>query len=96
MYRDGAENCIPSTAIHSVFREGLHDLIRRVVFDDPARSVPSPPECNWCDLTKLECRERIDSDLLLWHVRFRAGESLRVGYHQDQERGSISWGKWCA
>ena len=76
VYRDGAENFIPATAIDSDFREGLHDLIRRVVFDDPARRVSSPPEYNWGDLTKLECRERIDSNLLLWHVRFRAGREL--------------------
>ena len=63
VYRDGAENFIPATAIHSDFREGLHDLIRRVVSGDPARRVPSPPECNWCDLTDLDCSARIDSDL---------------------------------
>ena len=62
MYRDGAEKYIPATAIDSDFREGLHDLIRRVVSEEPARRVPSPTECSWCDLTKLDCPERINSD----------------------------------
>ena len=63
VYRDGTEIHIPSTAIDGDFREGLHDLIRRVVSDEPARRVPSPPECNWCDLTDLDCPERINSVL---------------------------------
>ena len=63
VYRDGTEIHIPAPAIDTDFREGLHDLIRRVVSDDPARRVPSPPECNWCDLTDLDCPERIDSAL---------------------------------
>ncbi len=63
VYGDGTEIHIPSTAIDDGFREGLHDLIRRVVSDEPARRVPSPPECNWCDLTDLDCPERIDSAL---------------------------------
>ena len=63
VYKDGTETHIPSTAIDNDFREGLHDLIRRVVSDEPARRVPSPPECNWCDLTDLDCPERLDSEL---------------------------------
>ena len=52
VYRDGTEKYIPASAIDTDFRERLHDLIRRVVSDDPARRVPSPAECNWCDLTR--------------------------------------------
>ena len=63
VYKDGTEKYIPASAIDTDFREGLHDLIRRVVSDDPARRVPSPAECNWCDLTDLDCPERMDSDL---------------------------------
>lgn len=63
VYRDGTEIYIPASAIDDDFREGLHDLIRRVVSDEPARRVPSPAECNWCDLTDLDCPERIESDL---------------------------------
>ena len=65
VYKDGTEKYIPASAIDQDFREGLHDLIRRVVSDKPARKVPSPPECNWCDLTDLDCPERVDSDLPL-------------------------------
>ena len=63
VYRDGTEIYIPATAVDADFRKDLHDLIRRVVSDDPARRVPSPSECNWCDLTDLDCPERIDSEL---------------------------------
>ena len=63
VYRDGTEIYIPAAAVHNDFREGLHDLIRRVVSDDPARRVPSPSECNWCDLTDTDCPERIGSNL---------------------------------
>ncbi len=62
VYSDGTEIYIPASAIDDDFREGLHDLIRRVVSDEPARRVPSPSECNWCDLTDLDCPERVYSD----------------------------------
>ena len=61
VYRDGTEKHIPASAIDDDFREGLHGLIRRVVSDDPARRVPSPSECNWCDLTDFDCPERLNS-----------------------------------
>ena len=64
VYADGTEKYIPASAVDQAFREGLHDLIRRVVSDRPARKVPSPPECNWCDLTNLDCPERISGYLL--------------------------------
>ena len=64
VYKDGTEKHIPASAVDDDFRDGLVDLIRRVVSDDPARRVPSPSECNWCDLTDLDCPERIDADLL--------------------------------
>ena len=60
MYRDGTEKYIPASAIDTAFRDGLHNLIRRIVSDDPARRVPSHSECNWCDLTDVDCPERLD------------------------------------
>lgn len=63
VYSDGTEIYIPATTIDTDFRDGFHDLIIRVVSDGPAHRVPSPAECNWCDLTNLDCPERIDSDL---------------------------------
>ena len=46
VYRDCTEKYIPASAIDSDFREGLHDFIRRIVSNEPARRVPSPAECN--------------------------------------------------
>ena len=63
VYGDGMEKYIPAFAATADFRDGLHDLIRRIVSDKPARKVPNPAECNWCDLTDLDCPERMDSDL---------------------------------
>lgn len=59
VYKDGTEKYIPASAIDADFRDGLHDLIRRIVSDDPARRVPSSAECNWCDLTDLDCSDRL-------------------------------------
>ena len=56
VYRDDTEKYIPASAIDQDFREGLHDLIRRIVSNKSARRVPSPPECNWCDLTTSTVR----------------------------------------
>ena len=63
IYKDGTEKYIPVSAVDDDFREGLFDLIRRVVSDRPARRVPSPAECNWCDLTDLDCPERMESEV---------------------------------
>ena len=65
VYKDGTKKYIPASAIDQDFRAGLHDLIRRVVSEKPARRVPSPAECDWCDLTDLDCPERLDSALLM-------------------------------
>lgn len=73
VYRDGTEKYIPASAIDDDFKEGLHDLIRRVVSDDPARRVPSHPECNWCDLTDFDCSERLGSSLTVIASRSSGG-----------------------
>ena len=39
VYGDGTEIYIPATAVDDDFREGLQDLIRCVVSDDPARTL---------------------------------------------------------
>ncbi len=76
VYKDGTEKYIPASAVDSDFREGLHDLIRRVVSEKPARRIPSPPECNWCDLTDLDCSERVDSDLPIDNSEVAGDRSL--------------------
>ena len=76
VYKDGTEKYIPASSIDDDFREGLHDLIRRVVSEKPARRVPSSAECNWCDLTDLDCPERVDSDLSIDNNGSAADRSL--------------------
>ena len=33
----------------------------RIVAHGPARAVPSARECNWCELSREYCPERIES-----------------------------------
>ena len=61
IYRDSKEKAIPASAIDDDFRQGLFDLIRRIVSDTPPIRVPSAGECGWCDLTSTDCPERIEA-----------------------------------
>lgn len=49
---------IPHSAIDVSFVETLSHLIRRVAAQIPARRVPSPTECNYCNITTEDCPER--------------------------------------
>ena len=60
VYRDGDERWIPASAIDDEFMGAVQSLMRRVVSDRPARRVPSADECAWCDLTAVDCDERIE------------------------------------
>ncbi len=53
---------IPPTAIDQPFIENLSQLIRRVASVTPARKVPSPMECGFCNITKADCPERSAGD----------------------------------
>ncbi len=55
---------IPASAVDSPFIENLSQLIRRVASGTPARKVPSPMECGFCNLTTADCPERAASDMM--------------------------------
>ena len=38
----------------------MADLIHKLSGDEPARKVPSGPECGFCDITAQDCPERIE------------------------------------
>ena len=48
----------PNTNGH--FAKSLGTLIQRLAADAPAKKVPSGQECRFCDITTLECPERMD------------------------------------
>ena len=63
VYQD-QEVTIPESAVGEPFIENLSQLIRRVANSMPARKVPSPMECGFCNLTKADCPERAAGDMM--------------------------------
>ena len=53
---------IPAEAVDDQFVQNLRALIRRLSADKPARRVPSPQECRFCDISAADCPARIDAD----------------------------------
>ena len=51
---------IPADAVDSSFVENLGGLIRRLASQMPARRVPSPAECWFCEITPADCPDRAD------------------------------------
>ncbi len=56
------EVSIPAEAVDSNFVGNLADLIKRVSAETPARRVPNPDECKFCDLTSKDCTERAEAE----------------------------------
>ena len=53
---------IPPEAATGQFVEDLGALIRRLAADEPPGRVPSSLECRFCDISVLDCPERVDSE----------------------------------
>ncbi len=62
IYGDGREAEIPADRMNDVFMRRLYALIGRVAADSPARKVPSAQECGMCEITSVDCPERIDAE----------------------------------
>ncbi len=58
-YRDHTV-CVPAEAVGETFVQNLGALIRRLSADAPARRVPSPQECRYCDIAAVDCPQRVD------------------------------------
>ena len=65
------EVAIPPRAVGEPFKTDMVDLIHKLSSDEPARKVPSGPECGFCDITAEDCPERVD------------GEDLHAGSTKD-------------
>ena len=51
---------IPAEAVDRTFIANLGGLMRRLASEMPARRVPSPGECRFCEVTPTDCLERAD------------------------------------
>ena len=53
---------VSAEAVEVKFIQNLGALIHRLSADEPARRVPSPQECRYCDITGADCPQRVDED----------------------------------
>ena len=53
---------IPAEAVDDQFILNLGALIRRLAADKPPTRVPSAQECRFCDISALDCPERVDEE----------------------------------
>ena len=60
-YRDH-EVAIPAAAVNETFIGNLSRLMRRLSAAEPARRVPSPRECGFCDISSVDCPDRVVKD----------------------------------
>ena len=51
---------IPAEAVQDQFIRNLGTLIRRLAADKPPARVHSRQECRFCDISALDCPERVD------------------------------------
>lgn len=52
---------IPSSAVNEQFIDRLATLIRRISREQPLIKTPSAMECGFCQISKEECPERLES-----------------------------------
>jgi hypothetical protein len=60
VYKDSIVE-IPSSKIDSTLKELFRETVLKVGGEEPLRKVPSWGECRFCDISKADCPERIDS-----------------------------------
>ena len=60
-YRD-YEVSIPASAVDERFIDRLATLIRRISRAQPLTKTPSAMECGFCQISKEECPERVESE----------------------------------
>ena len=53
---------IPAEAVDDQFIQNLGALIRRLAADKPPTRVPSRQECRFCDISALDCPDRVDEE----------------------------------
>ena len=58
------EVVIPAAAVDETFIGNLARLVRRLSAADPAGRVPSPRECGFCEISSVDCPDRVVEDVL--------------------------------
>ena len=62
VYKDGKKTAIPSHSVDGNFRAQItHFLNILNALDEPGK-VPSYPECKFCDITKEDCHNRVETE----------------------------------
>ena len=51
---------VPRGALNGGFIDNQGVLIRKVAAPDPPLAIPSVQECRYCDITELDCPERLE------------------------------------
>ena len=62
VYADGSERRISADSVDDAFVSRVAEFMRKMTSDMPPRRVPSFSECAFCELTKADCSDRMDSD----------------------------------
>ena len=60
-YQDHTVRITPES-VDEKFIQNLGSLIRRLADERLAKRVPSPQECRFCDISALDCPERVDAN----------------------------------
>lgn len=63
VYPGGHEVAVPADSVDDKFIARVADFVQKMMSSVPARRVPSFSECNWCDIAKQDCPDRIDTDV---------------------------------
>ena len=61
VYRDGHQVNVPADSIDGAFVARVADFMQKMTSDMPPRRVASLVECGFCELTKGDCPDRLDS-----------------------------------
>ena len=58
------DHVVEVPAVDEPFVRELGSLIQRLASDTPARRVPSPGECRYCEVTAADCAARVEEELV--------------------------------
>ena len=61
VYPGGRQVDIPAESVDDAFEARVADFMQKMTAPVPPRRVPSGPECGFCELTRGDCPERLDS-----------------------------------
>ena len=63
VYPGGHQVDIPAESVDDASEARPTDFMQNMTAPVPPKRVPSGPECGYCDLTMVDCTERVDADV---------------------------------